>query len=156
MKKKKIVAMVCTGSLLFGLGASTVSADEYEFINDAIKGPIINMEETMDGIFCAQDRFWDNPNFTLTSGQGEKMGQHKKIIHEVKLLLPGGKATSAPPVGPALKNYGINAQAFLNEFNARSRKYEGMRVPAIITVYEDHSFTFIIKTPPIPVVIIKP
>ena len=79
----------------------------------------------------------------------------KKVIATVKLLLPGGNATSSPPVGPALTQYGINIPAFLNEFNTRTKNDKGLIIPTIITVYADHSFTFIVKTPPAPVMLKK-
>jgi len=66
----------------------------------------------------------------------------------VKLQLPAGQATPAPPVGPALGQYGINLAGFCKEFNARTRGSEGLIVPAVITVYKDRSFTFILKSPP--------
>ena len=78
-------------------------------------------------------------------------GPTSKIAGSVKLLLPAGKATAAPPVGPALNPYGINIPAFLNEFNARTKQLEGLQITTIITINADHSFTFKTKTPPIPV-----
>jgi len=72
----------------------------------------------------------------------------KKVLGMVKLQLPAGQATPAPPVGPALGQYGINLAGFCKEFNARTRGSEGLIVPAVITVYKDRSFTFILKSPP--------
>lgn len=72
----------------------------------------------------------------------------KKVTKVVKLQLPAGKATPAPPVGPSLGQTGINIQQFCMQFNERTKDMMGNVVPAVITVYEDRSFTFIIKTPP--------
>ena len=72
----------------------------------------------------------------------------KKVIKMVKLQVPAGKATPAPPVGPALGQAGINIMAFVKDFNARTEKQAGLIIPVEITVFEDRSFTFITKTPP--------
>src|SRR5207237_4176981 len=72
----------------------------------------------------------------------------KKVIGQVKLQIPAGKATPAPPVGPALGQHGVNIMDFCKQFNERTRGKEGLTLPAIITVYEDRSFDFIIKSPP--------
>ncbi|MDI3257809.1 MAG: 50S ribosomal protein L11 [Kyrpidia sp.] len=72
----------------------------------------------------------------------------KKVIKVVKLQIPAGKATPAPPVGPALGQAGVNIMGFCKEFNARTADQAGMIVPVVITVYEDRSFTFETKTPP--------
>ncbi|MBE3597192.1 MAG: 50S ribosomal protein L11 [Hydrogenibacillus sp.] len=72
----------------------------------------------------------------------------KKVVKIVKLQIPAGKATPAPPVGPALGQAGVNIMAFVKEFNARTEAQTGMIVPVEITVFEDRSFTFITKTPP--------
>ncbi|MDW8247235.1 MAG: 50S ribosomal protein L11 [Sandaracinaceae bacterium] len=72
----------------------------------------------------------------------------KKITAQVKLQLPAGKATPAPPVGPALGQHGVNIMAFCKEFNARTQKQEGLIVPVVVTVYSDRSFTFVTKSPP--------
>lgn len=72
----------------------------------------------------------------------------KKVITTIKLQIPAGKATPAPPVGPALGQHGLNIMAFCKEYNARTAAQAGSIVPAEITVYEDHSFTFVTKTPP--------
>jgi len=79
----------------------------------------------------------------------------KKVIKVVKLQVPGGKATPAPPVGPALGQAGINIMAFVKDFNARTAKDTGLIIPVEITVFEDRSFTFITKTPPASVLLLK-
>src|SRR5918912_2975765 len=72
----------------------------------------------------------------------------KKVKAVLTLQLPAGKATPAPPVGPALGQHGINMMAFLKEYNERTAGQAGMIIPALITVYEDRSFSFVTKTPP--------
>lgn len=72
----------------------------------------------------------------------------KKVTGMVKLQIPAGKATPAPPVGPALGQQGINIMQFVKDFNARTADQEGMVIPVVITVYQDKSYTFITKTPP--------
>ncbi|MEK7791000.1 MAG: 50S ribosomal protein L11 [Deltaproteobacteria bacterium] len=72
----------------------------------------------------------------------------KKIVAEVKLQIPAGKANPAPPVGPALGQQGINIMEFCKQFNVKTEKDAGMIIPVVITVYQDRSFTFITKTPP--------
>lgn len=79
----------------------------------------------------------------------------KKVSKFVKLQVEGGKATPAPPVGPALGQAGVNIMAFVQEFNARTAKQQGLIIPVEITVYEDRSFTFITKTPPAAVLLKK-
>lgn len=79
----------------------------------------------------------------------------KKVIGELKLQLPAGKATPAPPVGPALGQRGINIMEFVKAFNARTADQVGMIIPVVITVYADRSFSFIMKTPPASVLIKK-
>lgn len=79
----------------------------------------------------------------------------QKITGYVKLQIPAGKATPAPPVGPALGQHGINIAAFTKEFNERTKDQMGMIIPVVITVYADRSFTFITKTPPAAVLILK-
>ena len=74
----------------------------------------------------------------------------QKVTGYVKLQIPAGKATPAPPVGPALGQHGVNIAAFTKEFNERTKNDVGMIIPVIITVYADRSFTFITKTPPPP------
>jgi large subunit ribosomal protein L11 len=72
----------------------------------------------------------------------------KKVTGFIKLHIPAGKATPAPPVGPALGQHGLNIMDFCKAFNARTSKEEGMIIPVVITVYQDRSYTFITKTPP--------
>jgi len=77
----------------------------------------------------------------------------KKVIGQIKLQLPAGKANPSPPVGPALGQHGVNIMGFCKEFNARTQKDDGLIIPVVITVFSDRSFTFITKTPPVPVLI---
>ncbi|MGI5919000.1 MAG: 50S ribosomal protein L11 [Christensenellales bacterium] len=79
----------------------------------------------------------------------------KKITGYIKLQIPAGKATPAPPVGPALGQHGVNIMAFCKEFNEKSAKQAGLVIPVVITVYADRSFSFIMKTPPAPILIKK-
>mgnify|MGYP002626595057 CR=1 FL=1 len=79
----------------------------------------------------------------------------KKIEGFIKLQIAAGKATPAPPVGPALGQHGVNIPGFCKEFNERTKNEAGMIIPVVITVYTDRSFTFITKTPPVPVLIKK-
>lgn len=79
----------------------------------------------------------------------------KKVIAIVKLQIPAGKATPAPPVGPALGQHGVNIMAFTKDFNERTKNDIGLIIPVVITVYADRSFTFITKTPPAAVLIKK-
>lgn len=79
----------------------------------------------------------------------------KKITGYVKLQIPAGKATPAPPVGPALGQHGVNIMGFCKEFNEKTAKQVGYIIPVVITVYGDRTFTFIMKTPPAPVLIKK-
>ena len=72
----------------------------------------------------------------------------KKIIGQIKLQIPAGKATPAPPVGPALGQHGVNIMDFCKAFNAKTSKDEGLIIPVVITVYQDRSYSFITKTPP--------
>src|SRR4030081_1570217 len=72
----------------------------------------------------------------------------KKVKAVITLQLPAGKATPAPPVGPALGQHGINMRAFLKEYNERTAAQSGMVIPALITIFEDRSFSFVTKTPP--------
>ena len=72
----------------------------------------------------------------------------KKVIGEIKLQLPGGQATPAPPVGPALGQHGLNIMDFCKAFNARTQKEQGIVIPVVITVYADRTYSFITKTPP--------
>src|SRR3989442_742529 len=77
----------------------------------------------------------------------------KKVVGQIKLQIPGGKATPAPPVGPALGQAGVNIMDFCKAFNAKTAKDEGLIIPVVITVYADRSYTFITKTPPVAVLI---
>lgn len=79
----------------------------------------------------------------------------KKVVKLVKLQVPAGKATPAPPVGPALGQAGVNIMAFVKEFNERTASQAGLIIPVEITVFEDRSFTFITKTPPAPILLKK-
>ena len=79
----------------------------------------------------------------------------QKVTGFIKLQIPAGKATPAPPVGPALGQHGVNIMAFTKEFNERTKNDAGMIIPVVITVYADRSFTFITKTPPAAVLIKK-
>lgn len=79
----------------------------------------------------------------------------KKVTGMIKLQLPAGKATPAPPVGPALGQHGVNIMGFCKEFNARTADKAGYIIPVVITVYQDRSFSFILKTPPAAVLIKK-
>jgi large subunit ribosomal protein L11 len=72
----------------------------------------------------------------------------KKVIGQIKLHLPGGQATPAPPVGPALGQHGLNIMDFCKAFNARTQKEQGIIIPVVITVFADRTYTFITKTPP--------
>lgn len=79
----------------------------------------------------------------------------QKVVGLIKLQIPAGKATPAPPVGPALGQHGVNIVAFTKEFNERTKNDVGLIIPVVITVYEDRSFTFVTKTPPAAVLIKK-
>lgn len=79
----------------------------------------------------------------------------KKVVALIKLALPAGKANPAPPVGPALGQHGVNIMAFCKEYNAKTSNQPGMIIPVEISVFEDRSFTFILKTPPASVLIKK-
>ena len=79
----------------------------------------------------------------------------KKVVAKIKLQIPAGAANPSPPVGPALGQHGLNIMGFCKEFNARTQDQKGMIIPVVITVYADRSFTFITKTPPASVLIMK-
>ncbi len=79
----------------------------------------------------------------------------QKVIGFIKLQIPAGKATPAPPVGPALGQHGVNIMAFTKEFNERTKNDMGLIIPVVITVYADHTFTFVTKTPPAAVLLKK-
>jgi len=72
----------------------------------------------------------------------------KKVLTQIKIQLPGGQATPAPPVGPALGQHGLNIMEFVKAFNEKTKNQPGVTVPVVITAYADRSFTFILKTPP--------
>ena len=77
----------------------------------------------------------------------------KKVIGQIKLQLPDGAANPSPPVGPALGQHGVNIMQFCKEFNAKTAKDAGLIIPVVISVYSDRTFSFILKTPPVPVLI---
>ena len=79
----------------------------------------------------------------------------KKVVTQIKLQIPAGKANPSPPVGPALGQHGVNIMEFCKTFNARTQKQEGMIIPVVITVYVDRTFSFITKTPPAPTLLLK-
>ncbi len=79
----------------------------------------------------------------------------KKVIGIIKLQIPAGKASPAPPIGPALGQHGVNIMGFCKEFNAKTANDAGLIIPVVITVYQDHSFSFITKTPPASVLLKK-
>ena len=79
----------------------------------------------------------------------------KKITGYIKLQIPAAKATPAPPVGPALGQHGVNIMEFCKTFNARTQKDEGLIIPVVITVFSDRTFTFITKTPPAAILLLK-
>ncbi|MBA2848507.1 50S ribosomal protein L11 [Thermosulfuriphilus ammonigenes] len=79
----------------------------------------------------------------------------KKVIATVKLQIPAGQASPSPPVGPALGQHGVNIMEFCKAFNAKTKGQEGMVIPVVITIYADRSFTFITKTPPASILLLK-
>jgi large subunit ribosomal protein L11 len=79
----------------------------------------------------------------------------KKITGYIKLQVPAGQANPSPPIGPALGQHGVNIMEFCKSFNSKTQKQDGLIIPVVITVYADRSFTFITKTPPVPVLIKK-
>ena len=79
----------------------------------------------------------------------------QKVTGIIKLQINAAKATASPPVGPALGQHGVNIAAFIKEFNDRTKNMEGYKIPVVITVYADRSFTFITKTPPTPLLVLK-
>jgi len=79
----------------------------------------------------------------------------KKITGYIKLQIPAGQATPAPPVGPALGQHGVNIMEFCKTFNARTQKDQGLIIPVVITVYSDRSFTFVTKTPPASILLLR-
>ncbi|KAI9173433.1 hypothetical protein LWI28_001328 [Acer negundo] len=96
------------------------------------------------------------PRFlTVIAMAPPKGGKAKKVVGLIKLALEAGKATPAPPVGPALGSKGVNIMAFCKDYNARTADKAGYVIPVEITVYDDKSFTFILKTPPASVLLLK-
>jgi large subunit ribosomal protein L11 len=85
------------------------------------------------------------PGKPAPAGKG---GKGKKVVTTVKLQIPGGQATPAPPVGPALGQHGVNIMEFCKQFNARTQQAAGVVTPVLLTVYSDRSFDFVTKTPP--------
>ena len=79
----------------------------------------------------------------------------KKVVGMVKLQIPAGQATPAPPVGPALGQAGVNIMDFCKSFNARTKEQQGLIIPVVVTVYADRSYTFITKTPPAAILLLK-
>ena len=79
----------------------------------------------------------------------------QKVTGYIKLQIPAAKATASPPVGPALGQHGVNISQFIKEFNERTKDQAGFKIPVVITVYADRSFSFITKTPPTPTLILK-
>jgi large subunit ribosomal protein L11 len=79
----------------------------------------------------------------------------KKIVDQVKLQIPSGKANPSPPVGPALGQRGVNIMEFCKQFNARTQSQSGMVIPVVVTIFSDRTFTFITKTPPAPNLLLK-
>ncbi len=79
----------------------------------------------------------------------------KKVVGMIKLQIPAGKANPSPPVGPALGQHGVNIMEFCKAFNAKTQSQDGMIIPVVITVYADRSFSFITKTPPAAVLLLK-
>lgn len=92
---------------------------------------------------------------SLFGNERRNIRMAKKVIGEIKLQLPAGKATPAPPVGPALGQHGVNIMEFVKQFNAKTADEVGLIIPAVITVYADRSFTFVLKTPPASVLLKK-
>ena len=79
----------------------------------------------------------------------------QKVTGYIKLQIPAAKATASPPVGPALGQHGVNISQFIKEFNERTKDQAGFKIPVVITVYSDRSFSFVTKTPPAPMLILK-
>jgi large subunit ribosomal protein L11 len=98
---------------------------------------------------------WEERKFRILPQYRRNKLMAKKVTGMIKLQLPAGKATPAPPVGPALGQHGVNIMGFCKEFNARTADKAGYIIPVVITVYQDRSFSFILKTPPAAVLIKK-
>ncbi|KAK9714050.1 hypothetical protein RND81_06G068100 [Saponaria officinalis] len=106
--------------------------------------------------FLNTGRSWSRPGpLTVVSMAPKPAGKAKKVIGIIKLALDAGKATPAPPVGPALGSKGVNIMAFCKDYNARTADKPGFVIPVEITVYDDKSFTFVLKTPPASVLLLK-
>ena len=102
------------------------------------------------------DYEWEEINFSAINHIfRRKIIMAQKVVGLIKLQIPAGKATPAPPVGPALGQHGVNIVAFTKDFNERTKNDAGLIIPVVITVYEDRTFTFITKTPPAAVLIKK-
>jgi large subunit ribosomal protein L11 len=98
---------------------------------------------------------WEGFNPNSRNYHKEVPDMAKKVTGYIKLQIPAGKATPAPPVGPALGQHGVNIVEFTKQFNARTADQDGMIIPVVITVYADRSFSFITKTPPAAVLLKK-
>lgn len=99
---------------------------------------------------------WEEINFSAINHIfRRKIIMAQKVVGLIKLQIPAGKATPAPPVGPALGQHGVNIVAFTKDFNERTKNDAGLIIPVVITVYEDRTFTFVTKTPPAAVLIKK-
>ncbi|KAH9605895.1 hypothetical protein KSS87_001592 [Heliosperma pusillum] len=108
--------------------------------------------------FNSNKKFLSSPRtkpLTIVSMAPKPGGKAKKVIGVIKLALEAGKATPAPPVGPALGSKGVNIMAFCKDYNARTADKPGFVIPVEITVYDDKSFTFVLKTPPASVLLLK-
>ena len=102
------------------------------------------------------DYEWEDINFSAINHIfRRKIIMAQKVVGLIKLQIPAGKATPAPPVGPALGQHGVNIVAFTKDFNERTKNDAGLIIPVVITVYEDRTFTFVTKTPPAAVLIKK-
>ena len=102
------------------------------------------------------DYEWEEINFSAINHIfRRKIIMAQKVVGLIKLQIPAGKATPAPPVGPALGQHGVNIVAFTKDFNERTKNDAGLIIPVVITVYEDRTFTFVTKTPPAAVLIKK-
>ena len=102
------------------------------------------------------DYEWEEINFSAINHIfRRKIIMAQKVVGLIKLQIPAGKATPAPPVGPALGQHGVNIVAFTKDFNERTKNDAGIIIPVVITVYEDRTFTFVTKTPPAAVLIKK-
>jgi large subunit ribosomal protein L11 len=89
-----------------------------------------------------------SPPAVFVGGSQERSAMAKQVTAQIRLQVPGGSATPAPPVGPALGQHGVNIGQFVSQFNDRSKELKGITVPVVITVYSDRTFEFILKSPP--------